>query len=182
MLKVDHAVGNFLCHCEYERSLSGKTIKAYGTDLRQFMGHLGVSGVIVSEIGRDEIREHVRWLSERFKPRSVKRKVASLKAFFAHLEFEDAIPVSPFRKLRINIRGERSLPRVVPFRIVSRLLRHIYRERERRVSLFLIRDIAVIEILFATGARVSEVSGILCSDVDLRQGSVRIMWGEWGHV
>lgn len=181
-MEIEAAIEEFIQHCRCERALSGKTLKAYGTDLSQFRNFMrdDVSVRLIEEVERDGLRDYLRRLGERYAPRTVRRKVATLKSFFTHMEFNDLVAINPLRKMRISIKEPRSLPRVISLQDVRRLFRHMYGKArsgmtsERRQD-EAIRDAAVMEVLFATGMRVAELAGLTVNDVDLQRGSVRIM-------
>lgn len=176
------AISQFLLHCRHEKNLNSKTLKAYATDLRQMHEFLdrGRDLGTVALIGKAEIRGYIRHLHASLAPRSLKRKVATMKSLFRFLEREDVIPVSPFRKMDVRIREPRRLPRTVPLDQITRLFQHVYAgcasapEGTRRRET-LVRDLAVLETLFATGARVAEVCSLTPEDVDLSRGRVRIL-------
>lgn len=86
----------------------------------------------VADIGKHIIREYLGWLDERFQPRSIKRKLATLILFFTFLEQEEIIEASPFRKLRLRLERARSLPRTLSVSSVTRLLQSAYARRARR--------------------------------------------------
>jgi integrase/recombinase XerD len=182
-MNVQDAIAQFLFHCQYEKNLSPKTLKAYSIDLRQFREHLEAELGVTDVGGIDKIvlRTWVKSLFGDLAEKSVKRKVATLRSLFHHLEREDEIPVNPFRKLDIRIKEKKRLPRTVPLADLERLFRHLYRlkaesrDRESRSYEALVRDIAVLELLFATGARVAEVCNLGTADVDLRRGQARIL-------
>ena len=114
------------------------------------------------------------------KPKSIKRKMASLKAFFNFWEFEDKISVSPFRKMRLTIKEEKKLPNVMTLSEISKILKLAYRIKEQHRGnnkysyVTAIRDIVVIELLFSTGARVSEITGLKTSNINLNTGNIII--------
>lgn len=174
-------IGEFLLHCRCERNLSDKTIKAYHIDLCQFSEFIQRRSQAKTflEVDRHNLRDYLGELTAAFKPRTIKRKVATLKSLFNHLEFEDMIPSNPLRKMRISINEGQSLPRIIALHDVRKLFRHLYTlktepsssENQRRD---LLRDIAVIETLFATGVRVSELTHLLLENVDLRRGHILV--------
>jgi len=181
-MTVAEAIEAFLFHCRFEKNLSPKTVKAYATDLRQFAERLGPDGggMGVEAVGKAELREYIRALLGELAEKSVKRKVATLKALFHLLEREDAVAVNPFRKMEVRIREPRRLPRTIAWSDLERLFAHLYRgkrdARDREAARYarLVRDVALLEVLFATGARVSEICDLRCEAVDLRAGRVRI--------
>jgi integrase/recombinase XerD len=176
------AISQFLFHCRYEKNLNPKTLKAYATDLRQMSEFLARDHTAagVEQIDRAVLREYIRHLHAMLAERSLKRKVATMKSLFHFLEREDAIPVSPFRKMDVRIREARRLPRTVPIDQITRLFKHVYAARDAAEEgtpewLGLLRDLAVLEALFATGARIGEVCSLTADDVDLTRGRVRIL-------
>lgn len=181
-MTVAEAISQFLFHCRYEKNLNPKTLKAYATDLRQmdeFLAHgRAVDAVVL--VDKAELRGYIRHLHTLLAARSLKRKVATMKSLFHFLEREDAIPVSPFRKMDVRIREARRLPRTVPLDQITRLFQHVHKALAaapegtyRRETM--VRDIAVLETLFATGARVAEVCSLKSEDVDLGRGRIRIL-------
>lgn len=177
------AVTDFLSHCRYGKNLSPRTLQAYSIDLRQFSAHLGEKLGITSILTVDKaaLRDYIQSLFGANAEKTVKRKVATLKVFFHYLEREDTIPVNPLRKMEVRIKETKRLPRAMPFPELKRLFRHLYAQKEAccdrssRQYSALVRDIAVLELLFATGARISEVCFLKGEDIDLRRGRVRIL-------
>jgi integrase/recombinase XerD len=126
------------------------------------------------------LREYVRSLFDGYAVKSIKRKVATVRSMFRYLEREDVITVDPFRKVDLRLREPRRLPRTATLDDLERLIRHLYdgkaaaQRANQRVHL-LLRNIALVEVLFATGARISEVCRLRIGDVDLAVGSVRVL-------
>jgi integrase/recombinase XerD len=182
-MELQEAVTQFLFHCRYEKNLSPKTLKAYSIDLRQFTEYLATHLELTAlpAVDKTALRAYIKSLFGPLKEKSIKRKVATLKAFFHFLEREDTIAINPFRKMEVRIKETRRLPRTIPLADLKRLFKHLYRlkqdhpDREAYAYKALVRDIAVLEILFATGARVAEVCHLKDEDVDLRRGRVKIL-------
>jgi integrase/recombinase XerD len=182
-MDLQEAISQFLFHCRYEKNLSPKTLKAYSIDLRQFREYLAEHLEIATlpAVDKTALRAYIKSLFGPLKEKSVKRKVATLKALFHFLEREDAIAVNPFRKMEVRIKETHRLPRTIPLQDLKRLFKHLYRLKQDHPDSgsyaykALVRDIAVLEILFATGARVAEVCNLKDEDVDLRRGRVKIL-------
>lgn len=170
-------VGKYLKACRFQKNLNEKTIKAYRIDLRQFFDFLQERG---SPPSKAALIEYVEKLNKTYKPKSVKRKIATLKAFFHYLEEEEIFPDNPFRRLKLHIHQPKTLPRVVPLHLIEAMLRAAYAETSstngtaRKAA---IRDAAVMELLFATGVRVSELCGLNVKDVDLTRACIMV-WGK----
>lgn len=181
-MRIAEAVEMFFNCCRYEKNLTDKTVSAYATDLEQFIEFIGANFICndVEEVTKNELRAYVKALYEDYKPKSIKRKLATLKAFFTFLEFEDYIAVNPFRKTRFQVAKGKELPRTMSAETVRRLFTAAYAEKEqqkresRGAYATAVRDVAVLELLFATGMRVSELCKLRLSDVRLEDRSVLI--------
>jgi integrase/recombinase XerD len=182
-MTLKEAIEQFLSHCRYEKNLSPKTLKAYSIDLRQVSDFLAANlpSSQLEAIDKVALRLYIKGLFNGLAEKSVKRKVASLKALFHFLEREDLIAVNPFRKMDVRIKETKRLPRSVSLPDLKRLFHHLYQVKEttpgRHVPHYrlIVRDIAVLETLFATGARVAELCHLRMDDVDLTQGRLRIL-------
>ena len=185
MKELNEARESFLFHCQYEKNLTEKTLKAYQIDLKQFFQFLATEKAVMGpeEVDKQSIRGFLKQITETAKPKTIKRKMATLKAFFNFLEFEDLITVSPFRKMRIKITQDAHLPEVATLAEIKQLITHLYRQKQNvagRTPLgqkTLIRDIAIIELLFGTGIRVSELCNLTQNALNLELGVVNI-WGK----
>jgi len=175
------AISAFLSHCQYEKNLSSKTIKAYTLDLKQLSKFITQKGYskIIHDISKTTLREFIQSLSHA-KPKTIKRKIATIKAFFNFLEFEDRITISPFRKMKIQIREPKNLPNVMNLLEIEKILQSVYKEKniapDRSTYSYLekIRNLAIIELLFATGIRVSELTGLREDHFDLLTGQIKV--------
>lgn len=178
MLIFKDAMTEFFNHCRYEKNLSAKTLKFYTIDLLQFSAFLELQGFpsVVTEIDKTHFKEYLRELSG-WKPKTIKRKVATLKALFNYLEFEDHIVANPLRKLRIKIKEPALLPKALNAAESNDLLKKVYASmlhKDRYAYLEALRNTVVIELLFATGARVSEIADLKRTALDLQSGTVTI--------
>lgn len=177
------AIATFLSHCRYGKNLSPKTLTAYQIDLRQLTEHLQRNqvGTSLEAVDKAVLRSYIQTLFGRNAEKTIKRKVATLKVFFHFLEREDLVAINPFRKMDVRIRETRRLPRTIALADLRSLFRYLYarkrtvQDRDPRAYRTVVRDIAVLELLFATGARVSEICSLKADEVDLREGSVRIL-------
>jgi integrase/recombinase XerD len=171
-------VAEYLDVCEYQKKLDQKTLKAYRIDLRQFKDFFACQSDVV--MSKRELSKYIIHLHQDYKPKSVKRKVATVRAYFKFLEYEEYLPVNPFTKLYIKYKEPLRLPRTIPFNTIRSLLSEVYRElqtQQEESSLYALftRDIAVLELLFATGMRVSELCALSPQDINLEEGVIRII-------
>ncbi len=130
---------------------------------------------------KEKIKDYIQNLYiQEFKAKTIKRKIAVLKALFSYLEFEEIILVSPFRKMRVAIKEPKNLPKTIQLREIKKVLKYLYRQKEqfedKNIYSYkaLVRDIGIIEILFTTGIRVSEVCNIKRENINLQTGIIKI--------
>lgn len=171
-------VPSFLFHCEIEKKLTDKTLKAYRTDLSQFAKFLLEHQI--ESVQKQELKKYLLELSK-YSSRTMKRKVATLKAFYSYLEFEEKIEMSPFRKVRVNIKLEQILPETLTISEISAILKIAYliRSKVKNKSSYSYkektRNVAILELLVASGMRVSELCTLRSFNVSSDFSSVKIM-------
>ena len=102
MSNFDELLTSYLELCQYEKNLSPDTLKAYRIDLRQFARFCGDQ-----QQDKALISSYVKHLNESFAPRSVKRKLASIRAFYQTMEDLEKIQDNPFNKLKFHIQYPR---------------------------------------------------------------------------
>ena len=173
---MKQAVEQFLNYTTVERGLSPNTIAAYRNDLTQFVDFLqGRDSSLQGNgswkrIGTDALTAFVLDLHERgYSDKTKTRKVASTKALFGFLLEEGVIDKNPMEDFASPGVGE-SLPETLSVEEVETLL-----SVEEAATPMSIRDRAIIEIMYATGVRVSELVSLDIDDVDLDENFVRCM-------
>ncbi len=128
--------------------------------------------------GKHKIENYVTELHKKYKQKTVKRKIASIKAYFNYLEEEEIIEDNPFRKIKVKFKETNILPRIIPREEIEQLINCVYAQAVNKGKggyKYWLRDIAVIETLFASGARVYEISNIREDNIDLKTGLIKIM-------
>ncbi len=180
-MDLKEAVNLFIHNCRIERNLSNLTMAAYKNDLKQFRAFTEAQrgSLQLINITKVELRAYLEQLSSRYKPKSIKRKIATLKTFFTFFEQEDHIQASPFRKLKLRLCHERTLPRNIPILSLKSILQSAHTRRDEsqyksRVYIETVRDIAVLELLFSTGIRVSELCSLTSERVDLKNEMIQV--------
>lgn len=176
MNNIESLVKNYLSYCSSQKRLDSKTVKAYRIDLTQFINYLGTYEL--NMITQDILEMYISILHQNYKPRTVKRKIASIKALFHYFEYKNLIEQNPFNKLHIKFREPIILPKIIPLHTMEYLLKTIYNQQnnaktsyQRRAA---IRDSAVCEMLFATGIRISELCSLSVLDVNLYEGIILV--------
>lgn len=184
-------ITEYIKYCEQRKRLDSKTLKAYRIDLIQYenyCSHLSElsskenSGFDLMEIfSKNSLDYFITYLHNQYKAKTVKRKIASLKAFFHYLEYREILDTNPFSKLEIRFREAKLLPKTIPFHTIQLFLSTLYAQKKQAESDYqhrcCIRDIAVIELLFATGIRISELCSLKPSDFDF-EGNTVLIYGK----
>lgn len=175
MNTLDNCITEYVEYCEYRKRLDIKTLKSYRIDLKQYELFCSPLSDFTSKTTVDGF---ITMLHKQYKPKTVKRKIASLKAFFNYMEYKELLSENPFSKLDIRFREAKLLPKTIPFHSIQAFLSTLYAQKELAKSEYqlhcCIRDIAVIELLFATGVRISELCSLKPSDIDLTSNTILI--------
>jgi integrase/recombinase XerD len=160
----------FLHYLTVERGFSGNTIEAYRHDVGRFLSHLREKGIQdFSEVNRDHLRIFLGGLRrQRLSARSIARNQAALRTFFRFLVLEGTVEGNPAEDLE-SPKTAAPLPEILSPTEVERLL-----EQPDRGTPLGIRDRAMLEVLYATGTRVSELVGLSTDRVNLEAGYARI--------
>lgn len=169
-------IKNYLEYCAQQKRLDAKTLKAYRIDLGQFSEDIAIKNI--GDITSDTLENYIAELHKKYKSKTVKRKIASIKALFHYFEYKDIIVINPFNKIQIKFREPVILPKTIPLHTVEFFLSTIYKYRTNAKTDFqrknALRDAAVIELLFATGIRISELCSLKMNDVNLYDRSILI--------
>lgn len=176
MNNMELLITNYLEYCQTQKCLDEKTLKAYGIDLRQFSEHF--LKMEITDISPKMLETYIAKLHQQYKPKTVKRKIASLKALFHYSEYREILKQNPFNKLQIHFREPAILPKIIPLHTVELFLRTIYNQRNTAKTEYqkrnALRDAAVAEVLFTTGMRISELCSLNHKDINLYDGTILI--------
>lgn len=171
---MDTYLEMFRQHLETERNLSPHTLSAYLRDLRQFRDFLAAAGhnptdaAGLASIDALLFRRFLASLQKSCRRASVMRKLSSLKAFFRYLERQGVMSDSPVCAI-LAPRRQSSLPEVLSAAQAGHLL-----DAGGMAYPMLVRDLAIFELLYSCGLRVSELTGLDLDQVDLEQRQVRV--------
>ena len=184
METITESIREYLAYCARQKRLSANTMRAYRIDTSQFISYLKkhhIENTPSCDIGKEIIQDYVNTLMAAYAPRTCKRKIACIKALFNHLEFEDIIPVNPFRKIRIKLNEPKVLPKVIRTQEIRDQLKYIYTVAQqattRHKKFCAVRMVACYELLIGTGLRVGELTGLRIDALDLDNQTLRI-WGK----
>ena len=169
-------IDEYLNYCETQKRLDAKTLKSYKIDLTQFISEIVTENIV--DITPTMLETFIANLHTKHKPKTVKRKIASVKALFHYFEYRDLIEKNPFNKIQIKFREATTLPKIIPLNYIEVILSTIYDYKGSAKTKFqqrnALRDVAVIELLFATGMRISELCSLGINDINLDNGTILI--------
>ena len=169
-------INHYLNYCSLQKRLDNKTIKSYRIYLTQFTNH--ITETRLASITQDTLEQYISHLHQNYQPKTVKRKIASLKAMFHYFEYKELIIQNPFNKVQVKFREPTILPKTIPLQTVECLLKTIYSQQHNAKTAHqrkdAVRDTAVCELLFATGMRISELCSLTVNAINLQDGTILI--------
>jgi integrase/recombinase XerD len=170
---MQEQIQNFLDFLDNEKGYADNTIAAYRNDLTQFLRYLEQQDHQYSswaEVDKDTIINYVLNLKEReYTSSTVARKVAAIKSFFHYLMAEKVIADDPTATLD-SPKVKKRLPKAISREDIERLLAATAEGKSAKSQ----RDHALLEMLYASGMRVTELVSLDVSDVNLASGTVRV--------
>ena len=170
VFRKDQHIVAFLNSLIIEKGLSKNTIQSYESDIYQlYQWNLSKNKKRITEIKKFDTSQYISYLfSQNLKSSSVNRKISSLKTFFNFLLKKKLIEVNPFAD-QIMPKKPVSLPKSISEDDVVKLL-----DAPKEDSLIGIRDRAMLELLYASGVRISELVNIKFSDLDLERNIIKV--------
>lgn len=170
-IKIEQALEDFVLYIQLEKNFSIHTVREYQSDLQNFLAFLHAEGVEkLEEVEYLHARLYVTKLYDEKKARtSISRKISSIRSFFRFLNKEYELDDSAFRSL-YHPKKEARLPSFFYLEELERLF--AANEGNDPKS---IRNIALLELLYATGMRVSELTSLELSQIDFNYSIVRVM-------
>jgi integrase/recombinase XerC len=171
---MNEAIQKYLQYLERERRYSAHTLTSYGEDLRQFSDFLcrrfGKHQLALRDIDRSVIRLFLgELLEQRFAKSSIARKLACLRSFFRYLHATRVIMHNPASAIS-SPRLEKRLPRFLDERSAATLM-----DQPDRSSAIGLRDAAILELLYGTGIRLSELLGLSPEDIDVQNDTIKVL-------
>lgn len=156
------ALSEYINHLIVERGLADNTIEAYNNDLNQFIDYIKLKKTSITNVDTSFILDYLTYLQSDFSCKSITlaRKTASIRGFFTYLAAEDFVNKNPCDILD-NAKTDYNLPHVLSIEEVDKL---VSQPDLRKKTGY--RDWAMLEVLYATGLRVSELVGLSLGDVD----------------
>src|SRR5215470_20034697 len=162
------AISSFLTHVQVEKGLASNTLSAYKRDLKKFEEFARKQKLALETVTRDNLVDFLASLyRQKLDGKTVARHLVTLRNFFRHAQMHELVPDDPTANLE-SPKIRRSLPGYLRLEDVEKLL-----EQPNQKTALGLRDRAMLEVLYSTGLRVSELTSLKVTDLDTKVGCVR---------
>lgn len=168
-MNINIAENSFFEYLEVERKLSPHTLKAYKRDFAQFKLHVNAQKIIFDNIDHSTLREYIGHLHKKgLAKKSISRHISSLRAFFKFLQSNGLRKGDP-TALLVNSRIDKKLPVIFSPKDINGLL------TMDEKGFFAVRNHTMLELLYATGIRVSELVGLDLERLDIKNRTIKVL-------
>ena len=164
MIDVNNEINDYINYLSLERKLSNNTIDGYKRDLYDFYKFTSKT---YKEINKDDIINYITYLNNKISSRSINRHIVTIKNYFKYLEKNDFIKNNPSVDIA-GLKTPKKMPRVLSEEEVNKLL-----DIELKDA-YSYRNKAMLELMYSSGLRVSELLNLELNNIDLNMNLVRI--------
>lgn len=198
MKDIRELADRYLRYCTTQRGLTKNTIRNYGFDLNFFIKFLNDNDhpPDCSAVTKHLLEDYLESMTDKYKVKTVRRKLACIRSFYTYLEDQDLIEDNPFRKFKLKLKEGYRKPKSMTMTEMDHFLKTAYedeyaeslqpiidRAKESNIVAFdsyspeftWCRDVAVMELLFATGLRVAELCSLRFEDYNEEDNSFHII-------
>lgn len=165
--KSNDLLEDFLLYLEVERNLSEHTVKAYNKDVQDFLEWVGSRDL--EKMLHKDIREYLAFIqTKHYSKTTVSRKIAAIRTFYRYLYRERLVDINPAENIK-SPKKSRSLPKFLTDKEMEDILESINIETPSGL-----RNRAILETLYATGMRVSELSNLVFENLSLDENEIKV--------
>lgn len=175
---MESYIEGFVKYLTEIKKSSKNTILSYQRDLRKFFAYLGDAGITdIKKVNNTSLNSYILYMErENFAPSTVSRNIATLKAFFNYLFKQGILEHDPAERLKAP-KVEKKIPGILTVEEVTLLLSQPSGNSNKEI-----RDKAMLELLYATGIRVSELISLTLDDLNMTSGYIRVQEGSRERV
>ena len=167
-MELEGAISSFLTHVQVEKGLAANTLSAYRRDLAKFEAFAKKRKLALEAVKRDDLVDFLASLYlQKLESKTVARHLVTLRNFFRHAQVQEMVADDPTAQLE-SPKIRRSLPGYLRLEEVEKLL-----DLPDQKTALGLRDRAMLEVLYSTGLRVSELTSLRVTDLDTKVGCVR---------
>ena len=170
---LNHVFLSYLDHIKFEKRYSQHTFRAYSDDLTFFLSFIRDQFAVDApeQVTSAMIRSWMASLSlDKIQPRSINRKISSVKSFFRHCLLQGVIKTSPTKQLQV-LKTRKRLPSYVEQDQMQRLLKEVEFSDDLKGE----TEYLIVSLLYHTGMRVSELVGLRCKQVDVHRSQLKVL-------
>ena len=164
-------IEEFLNYLEYERNYSYNTIIAYKNNINKFFLYCNDNGIKnINNIDYNFIRRYISYLYDNnYQAKSISRMISAIRSYFKYLQKENKIKINPL-DLITSPKLEKKLPKYLTINEIEKILNAV--PLDDKIS---IRDAFILELLYVSGIRVSELTNIKLEDINNDENKIKIM-------
>lgn len=167
---MEKTIESFLKYLTQERRYSKKTVEAYQEDLKTYYHFLDEKKISYQKITNDEIRRFLKYLnSKKYSKNTISRLLSTLRHYYNYLITQKIVFKNPFKVIR-NPKKDKRMPNFLQYDELEKIINSIELTDE-----FNIRNRLIIELLYATGLRVSELSNLKIADFNFKTKEIRVI-------
>lgn len=170
MNDIQKFLDRFIKYLEKEKHYPETTVTSYNRDLLSYIDFISKNKIDYKKITKEQIRSYLKLLDERKIARStISRILSALRHFYNYLLINEIVNNNPFKTIK-NPKKEKKLPNFLQYNELETLINSIDLDTPLGV-----RNRLIIELLYATGLRVSELTNIKMKDIDIKNKEIRVM-------
>jgi len=165
---MEKLIQDFVTYLEKDKGVSANTLQSYARDIKQFRDYIDLENLNLSQISQDDIDRYMKHMQKKGKAASsVSRSLASVRALFNYLLLKGAVGKNPAGRIKTP-KQEKKLPQVLTLGEIDNLLKRPNKKTPKGL-----RDKAMLELLYASGIKVSELISLNTDDIDLDFGYLK---------
>lgn len=166
---MNRPLAEFLKYLEHERKYSTYTVTSYQKDVDDFQEFIFKDEIELEDVDKYVIREYMMTLSKSVSKRSIKRKLSALRHYYKYLVNNNYVKVNPFLVVH-SPKTKNNFPTALYLKEIELL----FSENLKRTDPLKVRDQAILELLYSSGMRVSEICNVNIQDIDLNSRVIRV--------
>lgn len=166
---MNRPLAEFLKYLEHERKYSTYTVTSYKKDVDDFQEFIFKDEIELEDVDKYVIREYMMTLSKSVSKRSIKRKLSALRHYYKYLVNNNYVKVNPFLVVH-SPKTKNNFPTALYLKEIELL----FSENLKRTDPLKVRDQAILELLYSSGMRVSEICNVNIQDIDLNSRVIRV--------
>lgn len=170
MNNLDKTTKDFIKYLKNEKRYPDTTILSYERDIDNYYGYIKLKNIDYKNISKEEIRDYLKYLNDlKYSKSTISRILSTLRHFYSYLVIHNVVEINQFKLIR-NPKKEKKLPNFLQGDELQKIFDSI--DIEKPLGL---RNRLIVELLYASGIRVSELTDLTLDDIDINNKEIRII-------